>query len=594
MVVLLTQLPPSVWRQIATSNVMACLLLLLPPAVLSGASFLLAVRMAVSDPALTARGLGNMAAVNTLGGIVGSILAGFVLLPLLGMQRSILVLSGTSIAIGTLAWLWCDGQQRLIKVPYTLVFVCLVWLAIPLLLGTTLPDDYVNWGEKIVSIREGKNATMAVVLDRGVKQLKIDGWWQGEDRKNHQIVAAHLPMLLRSHTDKVPVVGVGAGQTPSRFLMYDPQTVECVDIEPVVFAVIGDHFPNDWMTNPRVRLIHEDGRSYLARRRTRYDVISLELGQVFLPGVASFYTSDFYQFALDKLNPGGYLCQFVPAPFFEPHEFRRVLATFLATFPQSTLWYNKSEFLLIGVKDQPFQTQIATIENHLAEESIFADLDYQHWGGEPHRLNQLDNLLALYLAGPRELATVAADVRIYTDDLPELEYSTSRREMSETHETATVEILEGSLGDVAAILGVAPDSDHLARIAAMRVKNLADVSIEAVLRKVDAMPKTQRAYAQIVRSLESGLKANPEHVKALRTTADAQMLAGQLDKAEVTYRRALAIRPDDVMASRGLALTMHRTGRLDEAVPLYEFVLENIEDDVEIHNYPRCDFRSAR
>ena len=137
---------------------------------------------------------------------------------------------------------------------------------------------------------------------------------------------------------------------------------------------------------------------------------------------------------------------------------------------------------------------------------------------------------------------------------------------------------------MAAILGVAPDSDHLARSAAMRVKNLADVSIEAVLRKVDGMPKTQRAYAQIVRSLESGLKANPEHVKALRTTADTQMLAGQLDKAEVTYRRALAIRPDDVMASRGLALTMHRTGRLDEAVPLYEFVLENIEDDVEIHN----------
>ena len=126
-----------------------------------------------------------MAAVNTLGGIVGSILAGFVLLPLLGMQRSILVLSGTSIVIGTLAWLWCDRQQQLIKVPYTLVFVCLVWLAIPLLLRTTLSDDYVNWGEKIVSIREGKTATMAVVLDRGVKQLKIDGWWQGEDRKNH-------------------------------------------------------------------------------------------------------------------------------------------------------------------------------------------------------------------------------------------------------------------------------------------------------------------------------------------------------------------------------------------------------------------------
>ena len=66
------------------------------------------------------------------------------------------------------------------------------------------------------------------------RRLEIDRWWQGQDRRTHQIMAAHVPMICHPEPQRVLVVGVGAGQTPARFLMYDVDGVDCVDIEPGV------------------------------------------------------------------------------------------------------------------------------------------------------------------------------------------------------------------------------------------------------------------------------------------------------------------------------------------------------------------------
>ena len=91
------------------------------------------------------------------------------------------------------------------------------------------------------------------------------------------------------------MVGVGTGQTASRFLMYDIDRLECVDIEPTIFEFIRGHFDSKWMDDGRVALIREDGRNYLRYSDAMQDVISLEVGQIFRPGVAFFYTADFYR-----------------------------------------------------------------------------------------------------------------------------------------------------------------------------------------------------------------------------------------------------------------------------------------------------------
>ena len=104
-----------------------------------------------------------------------------------------------------------------------------------------------------------------------------------------------------------------------------------------VFDLVRRHFDGTWMSEPRVRLIQDDGRTYLAHTAERYDVIALEVGQISRPGVAAFYSEDFYRQARARLNPGGILSQLVPLPFLTPDSLRSVVATFLAVFPQSVL-----------------------------------------------------------------------------------------------------------------------------------------------------------------------------------------------------------------------------------------------------------------
>ena len=153
----------------------------------------------------------------------------------------------------------------------------------------------------------------------------------------------------------VLVVGAGTGQTPSRFLMYNIDRLDCVDIEPTLFEFIHDHFDSEWMEDERVKLISEDGLNYLNHSDTMYDVIAIEVGQIFRPGIAFFYTADFYHRSRQRLRPGGLLTQLVSLPSLTTDQFRGVIRTFLDAFPQSVLWYNSSDLLLIGVNDADFK-----------------------------------------------------------------------------------------------------------------------------------------------------------------------------------------------------------------------------------------------
>ena len=98
-------------------------------------------------------------------------------------------------------------------------------------------------------------------------------------------------MLLHPDPKRVLLVGLGTGQTAARFLLYSIDHLECVDIEPTIFDFIRPHFDVSWMEDPRVELIGADGRNYLRHTPSTYDVISLELGQLSRPGVASFLHS---------------------------------------------------------------------------------------------------------------------------------------------------------------------------------------------------------------------------------------------------------------------------------------------------------------
>ena len=560
-------------------------LLLLPPAVFSGASFPLAVRMVVEDSSDASFGTGRMAALNTFGGIIGSLLIGFVGLPFFGLAKCLFFLTLVSMAVGFTAWM------RLAQIPALPIRVAVgvsvfvLWFFIPYGMGTKIPVDYLAYGKFLVDYHEGFGSNLSVVKkDEEILQLEIDRMWQGEDRKNHQAVAAHVPMLLHPDPRNVLLVGVGAGQTASRFLMYDVERLGCVDIEPTIFNFIGKHFDSRWMADKRVDLIREDGRNYIAHNESKYDVISLEVGQIYRPGVAFFYTQDFYQKARERINPGGIISQFVPMSFFTKAQFQSVLQTFLDVFPQSVLWYNTGELLLIGINANRVKLNSSVLTRLSSNKQVRQDLDYSHWGGKEHRLNLPPVFLAGFLMGPNGLSALAAGAPLYRDNRPVLDYATRDVLDTKTYdEFAILEELRKHLEPVGAAMDLNLTTDQLTAIDHIRAKNLGDIGVRALLRQVNAL-ESKHDSARIIDLLSQALRLNDEDVLVNRMLGRFLMLQKRYGEAQRYFLEAIRLVPEDGETHYEIAKCFHQLGQLDKAILHYQITVRLRPDIAAIHN----------
>ncbi len=582
----LMSLPPAFWRGLGRGPG-PFLVLMLAPAALSGASFPLAIRMVLHDPALSAARVGRLTALNTLGGIVGSLLIGFAVLPLLGLAPAVRVVTGFGLASGIAAWLLLDrgaARARRAALAGAAVLAAAAWLVVPLASRTRLPADFLGARGELVDYREGLGSNLAVLLKHGVRQLMIDRWWQGEDRKGHQIMAAHVPMLLHPDPRDVLVVGVGTGQTASRFLLYPIAHLDAVDIEPAIFPFVARNYDAAWMRDPRVALVPDDGRTFVAHGSRRYDLISIEVGQVFRPGVESFYTREFYRRAAARLKPGGLLAQFVPLGFLTTDEFRGVLRTFLEEFPQSVLWYNTGEMLLIGAKGPRIgidPSRLALVER---PGPIHEDLRWAYWGGDSRALYRPEMLLGGFVAGPDALARIASGAPVYRDDRPVLAYAAAKLVAGQGTELPTVDLLTRNVEPVAELFaGGLPDS--VATVAAVvRDQYLRDIAAEAYVGIVET-GQSRLSPQQMQQYLEEALRLNPDKSSANRLMGDALVLGGAYAAAGSYFEAAVRADPDDTAAKRGLALVCLNTQRPRDALTLLQDVLSHDPGDALAHNY---------
>ena len=580
-------LPHTFWAGIRNELGMY-FLLLLPPAILSGASFPLAVRMVVEDASRASIGTGRMAAINTLGGILGSLLIGFVGLPIFGIKFSLLFITGVSLLTGFAAWFWIDKTFSPLFRGGAVAGALLIWICIPFASRTQIPADFLADGRQLVAFREGFDGDLAVIR-RGEEwiELEIDRWWQGSNLKNQQVVGAHIPMLLHPDPKSVLVVGAGTGQTPSRFLMYDINHLDCVDIEPTLFEFIRDHFDSKWMTDERVKLIREDGLNYLNHSDVMYDVIAIEVGQIFRPGIAFFYTTDFYHRSRQRLRPGGLLTQLVSIPSLTIDQFQGVIKTFLDAFPQSFLWYNSSDLLLIGVNDADFKLSRTALERLSSNEAVHQDLRYTFWGGPQHWLNQLPVFLGGYLAGPRELADLASEARLYRDDLPVLDYATRLDYIAQTNEIPIVkDHLLKHIGPFDEVVDFALSPEEVSVIEGVRKKNLGTIIAEAIIRRVELLTLSMDDGAdEIITLLSEAVGWNPDHFEANRMLADALIGQGRNKAAGRHYVEANRIRPEDPHVLHGIAHTLYRLNRIEAAIPYYRASLRLRPNHAETYNH---------
>ncbi|OGU16552.1 MAG: hypothetical protein A2076_02420 [Geobacteraceae bacterium GWC2_53_11] len=425
-------MPTSVWEWAASSEspakiLLICTVLMLIPSMLSGISFPLLFECIRHSDINTGSRIGRALSTNTIGCVAGSMVTGFILLPWLGMHITLVVTTGVCLMLGVFVVVFLN-RKMLLSVKAGIAIVSLTaWMYLVYSAEVRLPQDYLAKGKSLVDFVEGKNSFISVVNKNGDIELEMDRMWQGQKSKGHQIMAAHLPMLLQPEAKDILVIGIGAGQAPGRFLYYDINRLDCIDLESKIPKVLREHFSAEWLSDPKTLVIVEDGNNYLRNIDRKYDLISVEVGQIFRPQVSSFYNIEFYRNAQKRLTADGIISQFLPVGFFSEEQLYAVIKTFISVFPKSTLWYNRySELILVGSAHSDLAIRKRGVEVLRKNKQVVADLFFGYPGSEEHFLNKPEVLAASFLMGPEALSKISATAPILSDDRPILEYGTAR------------------------------------------------------------------------------------------------------------------------------------------------------------------------
>ena len=150
------------------------------------------------------------------------------------------------------------------------------------------------------------------VSDLFGRSLVLDGKTQSTERDEHIYHQAlvHPAMLMHPDPRSVFIGGGGEGGTLREVLSH--QSVEratMVDLDEQVVALCREHLPQHHQgsfSDPRLELLHQDARGYLAGAGDGFDVMVMDLVDPMEGGPAYLlYTRQYYEIAKGRLNPGG-------------------------------------------------------------------------------------------------------------------------------------------------------------------------------------------------------------------------------------------------------------------------------------------------
>jgi spermidine synthase len=441
-----THVDPWINFQMSLSD---CLWALLPPTILWGASFPLALAVAAARGQDNARLFGNIYAANTLGGIIGGVGFSIVLIPLQGMQygqRLLIVLAAFAAALMLVPWLWQRRGQFSFAFGFRGVFLGLAFVAIPVLAVRSVskvPSELLAFGRNVqwlgnqselLFAGEGENFPVGVsqVWNSHVRIFHVSGKIEAstyvQDMRLQRMLG-HLPALLHPHPQSVLVVGCGAGVTAGSFTLHPTikQIVIC-EIEPLVPKIAAKYFGREnynVLKDFRTQLVLDDARRYVLTSTNRFDIITADPIHPWVKGSADLYTREFFKLLKSHLNRGGIVTQWVPLYQSDPDVVKSELATFFEVFPNATLWssdqpgqgsdivmlgqYGGSQINLDKIQERLKQTGYAQVSQSLREIGFASALDlFAEYSGQASdlapwlqdaQINHDLNLRLEYLAG---------------------------------------------------------------------------------------------------------------------------------------------------------------------------------------------------
>jgi spermidine synthase len=402
----------------------ATIWIVLLPTILLGAAFPLAMRI-IAEADRSGADTGSVIAWNTIGGIAGTALAGFVLVPHFGLERSLACMAIAACALGVVAVMRAADAGHITR---WATFSCGV-LAVA---GAVIvrPDHLAQMLAEfrrgdLAFYQSGAGGTVAVIEQKTAKgkfhRLYVDGVSNSGDSMTslrYMRLQALLPLIIHGGEPRSSlVIGMGTGITAGSLLSYPglEQRVVAELLPEVVEATALFKGNQSVASDPRVDIRVRDGRRELLRHDDRYDLITLEPPPPSASGVVNLYSTDFYRLASRRLKAQGLLAQWLPLPTQVDADTRSLVRSFLDVFPYATLWTTEMhEMLLIG-SHQPMDLELTRITRRFNEPAVESALN-------EIGVTSPQALLATWVADRAGLERYAGSARPVTDDDPRIEY----------------------------------------------------------------------------------------------------------------------------------------------------------------------------
>jgi spermidine synthase len=326
--------------------VLASLLLFAPAAAALGFVIPYSTRLRIAAVSTAGNTVGRLYALSTIGSIAGTFLAGFLFIPYVGSSRTLYFIAG------------CLFLLSFLLVPFALTrnrisVLALFGLAV---LGNELIAYYsraafglYDFDTEYSRIRvfETKNTEngrpmRAMATDPYSVQSAI--FLDGEDLALEYSKFYHLVEAFNPGDRRSLMIG-GAGYSfPQEYLRrYSGSTIDVVEIDPQVTSIARRFFRLE--NDPRMRIIHEDGRVFLNNVSGPYDAI-------FVDAFGSLLTIPFHLTTIETvrqidriLDPQGVVILNLGSAIKGPRGqfFKAELATYRAVFPNVAVFKVRPE-----------------------------------------------------------------------------------------------------------------------------------------------------------------------------------------------------------------------------------------------------------
>ncbi|HEX7671926.1 MAG TPA: fused MFS/spermidine synthase [Polyangiaceae bacterium] len=403
------------------------------PVSFMGTTFPLVLR--ATGGAHAARDVGRMTAVNTIGSIVGSLLAGFVLLERLGSHGSLVLVAFGYLLGGLVAVRRAAPETRrragiLAAVGLLLAVVLPGWNLGRLTNGANVYfDQGVVENSVLESIHEDVHGGVTTIVRNPVtneRTLLTNGKFQGNDSKEiaQNQGFAYLPSFFAEDTNRALIIGMGTAVTAGALGRFPYAQIDIAELAPAIitaarttFADVNRHVLED----PRTHVLMEDGRNVLYTRANDYDVITIELTSVWFAGAANLYNREFYDIAKDRLTAGGVLQQWIQFH----HTNRRIVATILGTIRKSfshvSLFADGHQGHILA-SDEPLHARVRRMETFADQTGI----PYDQLLGYVQGIVLDEDAIDAFVNDTAASEESNADDYVSSDDNLALEYATPK------------------------------------------------------------------------------------------------------------------------------------------------------------------------